>query len=270
MSLDQAKKVIDEIATIGGKYIQPSIYTEPFANQDLKDIVLYCNEKKIGMSIISNGVLIDEEWIEFILKYMTTNYTISFSLDAVEQATYEKVRSKNVDLLKLEHMIIDLVNRRRGKFPRIGVSFGIEEDNWGERDKFLNKWKDIVDAVRIDTCFNDSRKIPEKFLDKNFNKNIICTRLFEVMTIDFDGSVRVCQADAFGDSYIGNIFTEGILNVWRGKNFKELRERHKNNRLMPSDFCYECEAGKMVLLEEEETKKYIIKKGQNMLFYNKK
>lgn len=98
MSIDNARRLIDEISTFEIRpNIQPHIFTEPFANKDLMDIIQYCNQKRegkagLGMSIITNGILIDDEWEEFILSELDENYTISFSLDAVTQSTYEKVR----------------------------------------------------------------------------------------------------------------------------------------------------------------------------------
>lgn len=272
MNLDLAKRLIDEISEIGGNYIQPSIYTEPFANKDFKKIIDYCNKKNIGMSIITNGILINDDWIDFIINNMKENYTISFSLDAVTQQTYEKVRSvrvgKQYDIKKLEETIYELL-RRKGKYPRIGVNFTIEKDNQEEADLFLEKWKGIVDAVRINTCIDHNKKIPEEY-KKNITKYVPCNKCFDVMVIDFNGDVRVCQVDAFGDSYMGNVFEEGILNVWNGNKLEELRKRHIDNKFLESDFCYGCEAGKLVIEEEIETSTYLIKRGSHLTYYNKK
>lgn len=276
MKLDVAKNLIDEIALIGGNYIQPSIYTEPFANHDLKEIIKYCNQKSIGMSIITNGILIDEEWESFILEHMSNNYTISFSLDAVTQDTYTKVRGtgdseRSYDLEKIEKTIKSLINKRVGKFPRIGVNFVLEEDNEEEVELFFNKWKDIADAIRINICVDTSRKLPEKFKrEQTLEEYKHCNYPFNVMTIDYNGDVRVCQSDAFGDSYLGNVFTEGILNVWNGQKMNDLRKRHKENKLEETEFCYGCDFGKEILEEVEETEEFFIKKGAYMSFYNRK
>ena len=96
MTMDNAKMLIDEIVQLDANIkIQPHIFTEPFANKDLKDIVQYCNDvsnKKLGMSIITNGILIDDEWEKFILSEMNENYTLSFSLDAVSQEVLSILR----------------------------------------------------------------------------------------------------------------------------------------------------------------------------------
>lgn len=228
------------------------------------------------MSIITNGILIDEEWEGFILEHMINNYTISFSLDAATQDTYKKVRGtgdskRSYDLEKIEKTIKSLINKRTGKFPRIGVSFGLEEDNEKELELFFDKWKDIVDVIRIDTCVDTSRKLPEKFKkEQALDKYQPCNYPFQVMTIDYNGDVRVCQADAFGDSYLGNVFAEGVLNVWNGEKMNDLRKRHRENKLLKTEFCYDCDFGKEILEETEETEEFFIKKGTYMSYYNRK
>lgn len=95
MTFENAMVLIDEISEWKIKpIIQPHIFTEPFANKELGDIIRYCHGKDIFMSIITNGILIDEKWMKCILSELDRRDTLSFSLDAVSQGTYERVRGK--------------------------------------------------------------------------------------------------------------------------------------------------------------------------------
>lgn len=274
MSLQNAKGLIDEILEFETlPKIQPHIFTEPFANNDLKEIIVYCNERskgKLGMSIITNGILVDDEWEKFILSELNENYTISFSLDAVTQNTYEKVRG-NFNLADIENRIISILSKRKGKTPRISVNSVVEHENESEMKEFLEKWKYIVDAVRITVCLDDNRKIPIAYRSNIKNIYVPCSKMFDVMTIDYNGEVRCCQVDAFGDSCLGNVFTEGILNVWNGISMNNLRQKQNNNLLEKADFCYGCEFKYIEDLHEVyETEDFLIKKGSCAAFFNRK
>lgn len=269
MPLEKAKKLIDEIALMEQiPIIQPHIFTEPFANHDLCEIILYCLDKNIGMSIITNGILLDDNWMDFLVGNLNQNYTLSFSLDAVTQGTYEKVRGK-YELGKLEDKIYYIVHNRKNEGPRIGVNFSTEENNYAEMEAFIEKWKYRVDAVRVDTVFDFDKKIPIRF-GKQDNRNKKCGYLEEVMTIDTDGQVRACQLDAFGDTEFGNVFQEGVLNVWNGERMSLFRERQEAGELQAGEFCYGCEVSSMTKHTRYETEEFIINKANCSLYYNYK
>lgn len=278
MSIDNARRLLDEISTFEIRpNIQPHIFTEPFANKDLMEIIQYCNQKRegkagLGMSIITNGILIDDEWERFILSELDENYTISFSLDAVTQSTYEKVRGGGYNLIDIEDRIINIIEKRKQRKPRIIVNYTIEEENEHEIKEFLEKWKYKVDAVGIATGVDANRRIPHLYRDNITNHYIPCPKSFDVMTIDYNGELRICQFDAFGQTSFGNVFDHGILNTWNGELINKIRQKHLNNTLEQEDYCFGCE-GKYIADSDRdiiETEEFLIKKGTNVIFYNYK
>lgn len=272
MSLERARRLIDEISEMKVvPAVQPNIHTEPFANEDLKKIIPYCCDKGVPISIITNGILMDEEWMELLIKWLDRNSAISFSLDAVTQETYEKVRGA-YSLSDLEQKIKYLIKKRGNKGPRVSVNYVYEEDNYGEKDIFLEKWKDEVDAVRINVVLDSNRKIPSIYKKEVVKNNDVCPFLDEIITIDSDGEVRACPVDAFGETYLGNAFEKGILQIWNGEEMERLRQKHRQNQLCREDFCYGCEWGYSVygFNEVEETENYILKIANYALYYNKK
>ncbi len=270
MSMERIVDLINEIAQITPRpSIQPHIYTEPFANNDLKDIILLCVEKNIDMSIITNGILVNDEWIDFMVKKLNRNYTISFSLDAVSQKVYEKVRG-NYQLNMLEDVIIRLLEERGENGPRIGVNFVVEEDNYHEAEHFLNKWKYVADAVRIGVGIDFQKKIPERFRKAEVQTRYACRKIDEVMVIDTDGDVRVCQFDAFGETNLGNVFDDGVLNVWNGEKITELRKVQESGSLEKHNFCYGCEGGLIADLSKRETDEFYISEASYLTYYNHK
>ncbi len=270
MPYDRALWLISEIAQMEQiPSIQPHIFTEPFANDDLQKIIQACVDRNICMSIITNGILLHKEWLDFLIHKLDRRYTLSFSLDAVTQQTYEKVRG-NYELKELEKKVRYLICNRGDCGPRVGVNFSVEEENYTETEDFLGKWKGKVDAIRINTAFDQGKKIPVRFRKKRDDRPGTCGYLEEVMVIDTDGQVRVCQFDAFGDTMLGNVFEEGIVNVWNGEKISEVRRRQSNDELNHNDFCYGCEITEMTKFRTCETENYIMKEADHSLYYNYK
>lgn len=273
MTLERAKKLVDEIAQMEVvPVIQPSIFTEPFANADLKEIIIYCCSKKVPVNIITNGILLDKEWMDLLIAYLDRKSVISFSLDAVTQETYEKVRGR-YSLAELEDKIEYLMSNRGNKGPRISVNFVYEEDNYDEKDAFLEKWKDKADVVHIGVALDEHKKIPDIYRVKDvINKNVVCPFLQETITIDAGGEVRSCQVDAFGETYLGNVFEEGIMQIWNGEKLNALRQKHRTGQLEKGDFCYGCEWGFSTYNFDkvEETDEFLIKIADYAVYYNRK
>lgn len=273
MPVDKAKLLIDEIAQMEETpIIQPFIYGEPFANPDLPELIQYCNEHNVAMSIITNGILIDDEWIDFLVANTNSKYTISFSLDALTQETYEKVRGQ-YQLARIEGQIKKLMDNRLENGPRITVNFTVEEDNDGEALDFLEKWKYKVDGVRVTVGVDVQRRIPIKYRrgdDIGHTVNRKCGYLEEVMVIDADGHVRSCSFDAFGDTDFGNVFDTGILAIWNSEKMVKHREMQAKGTLPECDFCSRCEAGTGAMKHSRITDRLIINEGEYAIYYNLK
>lgn len=270
MSIDKAKHLIDEISQLGiHAVIQPHIFTEPFANPDLRTIIHYCGEKKLDMSIITNGILLDDEWLDFLIGQSEQKLTVSFSLDAVTQEVYEKVRGK-YELSVIEQKINYLMEHKKNRNLKISVNFTTEEDNKDEADIFLDRWKYRVDAVRMHTLIDGEKKLLDTFPEEPYRCRE-CGLLNESMVIDAGGEVRACSLDAFGESYLGNVLEEGICNVWNGKRMENLRKRVYQNSLSKDDFCYGCEAHGIVgnYCSKEDDEFYVVENGYD-IFYNRK
>lgn len=273
MPIDKAEYLINEIAKFPYKpIIFPHIFTEPFANNDLKYILELCRIQNLPIRIITNGILFNDEWADLLIKIMDRNCSVSFSLDAFSQQTYDEVRSKEYDLATIEEKIESFIKKRnaQGKTvgPRITVNFTIENDNYMEKELFLDRWKYIVDAVRLTVGYDSERKIPEKFRTNQHPKG--CSYLFNTMIIDADGSVRACCVDAFGSTNFGNVFEEDILSIWNGKHLERQRKLLLEGNLPHDNFCYGCEANVLGNMQTVETEEFIINQSEYTVYYNLK
>lgn len=269
MPMDKVRLLIDEIAKMEcTPMIQPCIYAEPLANPDLQEIIIYCNEHHLSMSLITNGILLDEQWIRFLIDYTNRNYTVSFSLDAVTQKTYEKVRG-NYSLGLVEEKIEELIRKRGCAGPRVTVNFTVEEDNECEAEMFIEKWKYKADGVRVSVGIDPQRKIPFRYRHKwhgEIPKK--CGYIDETMVIDADGHVRSCTYDAFGDTDFGNVFEKGILSIWNGEDMEKLRAAQQQGILQGDNFCKGCEAGLGAMKKSRISGEFVINEAEYAVYYN--
>ena len=63
----------------------------------------------------------------------------------------------------------------------------------------------------------------------------------------WNGDVVPCCTDLGGKHIMGNVFEEGLMNVWNGKKYKELRKK---------TYCDGCEIYKYRMVEEKEKDEY--------------
>lgn len=271
MPLENAKQIIDEMAVMEHiPILAPNFFAEPFTNPDLQEIIRYSAEKKVPLSIITNGILLSENWIAFLNEILDRHSAVSVSLDAVSQEVYEQVRGK-YQLSEVEEKICRLIEtRKEGRGPRVTVNMTVEDENRHEVEKFIDKWKYVADGVRISIVTSLERKIPDQFKkDIKSEQRHGCANLDD-MVIYADGHVRICCDDVFGDTDLGNVFEQGILGVWNSEKMNEYRQRIVSGNIQEGDFCYGCESDTMTGIRERETDDFIIKEADYWIFYNQK
>ena len=116
---------------------------------------------------------------------------------------------------------------------------------------------------------DENKKIPERFRKSEVKDISACGLLDEVMTIDADGHVRACQYDAFGDSDFGNVFEEGVLEIWRGTALERHRTKQRKGELNTSNFCFGCEGIYCTKLTDRNIGDVTIREAAYVRYYNR-
>jgi radical SAM protein with 4Fe4S-binding SPASM domain len=108
-----------------------------------------------------------------------------------------------------------------------------------------------VDAVRINKAYDDKKQIVH--LGENPNR-MPCREIYDNMNVDFDGTIRYCCLDPYRETDLGNVFKDGILEVWKGKKYLDLRKGHEDENCDIDPFCENCDqwAGFNIVNEYEE------------------
>ena len=186
---------------------------------------------------------------------------INFSIDAVSEKTYDKVRPggnyqrvlKNVkDFLKIK--------LKKGAIDvRTRVSFVVMDENKHEKKEFFDLWKDkpginlityqnMIDFNGFNTADDDSSlsedEIDKKYCIQRASKSFHCSQPWEMPIITVTGDVLPCGTPVQGsnkDFVLGNIMDgDTIASCWNGERMRNIRELHNNGEWYKNKQCRTC------------------------------
>jgi len=235
MHIDDVIRIFDEIK---GKdiMVSPSFWSEPLVNKRLFiNFVLEAKKRQIPVNVGSNGLLIDNYMMDFLINNVDI---ISISIDAMTKETLLKTRG--TDRLNDIHKSVMGLLEKRGDSnkPRITVNFSEEDANTKEKNEFIEYWLQYVDAIRVNEVYSDKKEIGKS---NKTEQRYPCRELYDNMAIDYDGTYRVCCLDGYRETNLGNVFKEGVKNIWNGKNISTLRREQEQGEFHKFSFCSSCD-----------------------------
>lgn len=263
MSYEHACRIFDEIMEVH-PVINPVLSAEPLMLKDLAEYIKAMKNRGILVVMNTNGLLLTERIAKTFVEINLDS--IFFSIDAVTKETLAKIRG--IDKLEKikDAVFMMLASRGDKQFPRIGVSFVYNKENEYERNEFIKYWLKHVDAVRVNEEF---------VLDECTSKEVAgikrtpCGMLFDFMTITPNGDVPICCLDTANKYVIGNVFRDGVKNVWKSEKFEEIRGYHFNNEYEKIPICRNCKVWMRSSFEEIIVDDILIRRSPIMTFYNR-
>ena len=216
--------------------VSPSFWSEPLLNKKLFiSFVLEAKKRGISVNVGTNSLLIDDYMTDFIIENVDI---ISISIDAMTKETLLKTRGTD-RLNDIHKAVMNLLDRRgNNNKPRITVNFSEEDANTGEKEEFIKYWLQHVDAIRVNEVYSDEKEIGKSH---NIDKRYPCRELNDNMAIDFDGTYRVCCLDGYRETNLGNVFKDGVKNIWGGKKISTLRQQQERDEYDKFSFCSSCD-----------------------------
>jgi len=263
MKIENIINVFDEIAEFR-PMVSPSYWGEPLLNQKLfRQFALEATQRKIPIMINTNALLIDDQMAEFLVEHLAV---VSVSIDAFSPDVLRKTRGSS-ELNRISEAVHRLI-RARGvqNGPRIIVSFSEEQANAHEIEKFKDYWIEHVDAIRINEVYSDSKGLVNSTSHTGRDP---CREIYDSMSVDFDGTVRMCCLDGYRETDLGNVFDQGVLAVWNGERFRALRDGHEGKQKLDK-FCENCDqwAG-FNIIEEYEEEGILVRRTRHSTYLNR-
>lgn len=124
IDLDVARKTLDDLKEMGVKAIEFTGGGEPLIHPYFKEIVTKAKELGFECSLVTNGVLLNDEIIELIKDFKW----VRISVDAASRDIYNKVKRRDLFVEVIDKLcrLID----RKDENTVVGISFIVCPDNY--------------------------------------------------------------------------------------------------------------------------------------------
>jgi radical SAM protein with 4Fe4S-binding SPASM domain len=247
LDLESVERVLDECAALEIACIQIGLGSEALLYRQLPQLLDMTKQRRFpDVWLSTNGVLLDESLCRAIVQSRVARVMIS--LDAVSKDIYLGVRSKDM-LERVEHNVETLLAVRAAlssRLPIVRLSFCVQDVNRHEREKFVDRWKGLVDYIDfqrmvsyapLDSISHDSARY---FAGQTRQiENSYCPYPFSSLHVWANGDVTPC-CTYFGHRglVLGNIRRNTLQDLWNCKEMALLRDQLREGRV--NDVCHAC------------------------------
>jgi len=235
MNMDLFKKIIDEIEG-NVEAVTLASRGEPMLNQNLSEMLKYCDKKFLGLKLNTNATMLNEKIIHSI--FSSDLQTLVFSIDEKDKDSYEKIRvnakfEKTMKNLELFKKIKEKHYKSSKMIVRIsGVKIN-ENQNINDMRKQYEGFADQITFVNYgpwESAYDNEINDIEKH----------CSQLFRNIYIWWDGKANPCDYDYKSILSKNNANNEKIEKIWNSENFNYLREKHLNKKRKEVNPCNKC------------------------------
>lgn len=263
MPFENYCKILDEV-TGSNTIINPYRFTEPLLIRNLSDCIKAAKKRNLNIALDTNGLLLTRELADFFVKESLDS--ITFSIDAITNETLKKVRGVE-EIERINNAVLTMLEARGElSYPRIGASFVLSEANCHEMQEFVDYWIQRVDVIRVNKMFDANKIIKDMYVPE---KRFPCYALYSKMVINFNGDVTICTTDAFNLINVGNVFQDGVLNVWNSPALNEVRRYHESDQFDKLPFCKECNLWADCSYEDIIENGILIRRSNSVTYYNR-
>lgn len=270
MPLIKIKKIIDEFASMGGLSVTLS-GGEAFLHKDIIDIVKYCREKDLKITILSNLLsLKDEQIIELKKANLSLIQVSLYSMDPEKHDLITTVKGSFVKTKQAIEKLVeadipvqiscpimkankegyaDVLDYARSLKIKAQTDYimmaqaNLDTSNLANRLSLEETEVLLKDIIIHDTQYKDEtlkqKSITEEiaFDLERYKKQPICGVGYDNCCITANGDVYPCAG--WQGYVIGNVYKETLKDIWENSpKVKELRKI--TNASFPQ--CIECEA----------------------------
>jgi radical SAM protein with 4Fe4S-binding SPASM domain len=262
------KELIDEISSTGF-YVQLFFQGEPYINKKLPQLIKYAQERRMYVSISTNGHFINDKNVDLVLDNAPDK--LIFSIDGLDEESYRNYRMGGT-FAQVDKGLRLLTERKKNlklKFPFVELQFIVMRQNEHLMDKVIEYGKDAgVDKVVFKTMQISSYENALHFLSQNKkyrryelrNGTLTvsgklkdhCFALWRTSVITWDGKVVPCCFDKDAEFEFGTVNGRSFQSIWTSEKYNSFRQGLLINR-RGINMCSNCTEGiKVNILEVEQ------------------
>ena len=218
---------------------------EPLMNERFPEIVAKARDAGIlDIMFSTNASMLTRDLSAKIIANGVTK--INFSIDAASPEIYAITRPGGDYYEVLENIDVFLDEKEKSckSYPRVRLSFIVQDSNIHELNKFFEIWAPKVNMVAFQKQKDFSRMLSDNPVEKS-NVEFRCTQVFTMLMIDHMGNIHICNHDYGHKHILGNLRTHSIKECWHSDTMNYLRDIHHQGRWNSFDLCKRCVVGSL-------------------------
>jgi len=236
MDFNLYKKIINSCPT--AKIVQTQGVGEPLMYPHIIEAVSYARRKGKNVVFYTNASLLDSSMAERLLDVGLNR--IIFSVDECTKEGYESLRRG----LKWETVLgnikrFEKLKKKGGYKTKTQIRMTRTKENRSRMPGIIAFWRGIVKTVVVR---QEVYIPPPNMLRENkysSGKPIKCKRITQHLSVKSNGDLVLCCRDWFNVYLMGNLKDKGILDVFNGEKFNEVRNSMAKGVNYPS-ICNYC------------------------------
>lgn len=246
MDYELFKKIVNEIKNYKVNNVWLHLFGDPLLHPEISKFIEYIKKNTsindVGFS--TNCVLLNKE---VSLKIINSGLDkIRMCLDGISKDTYEKIRIHS-DFDKVVSNITDFLKLRNeiGKeTPRVELQIIYMKNTKEEIEEFKKKWLPLLkekDTLHVQKFINFGGQVDNlSTTRKKWVNKLPCLRLWNSLSICWDGKVTACCYDSDCKLFVGDLSTNTIKDIWNGNKMNQLKEMHLKGESNKLPLCAEC------------------------------
>lgn len=217
--------------------VVPTGWGEPWLVPRWHEILMLISRSlpRTMMVIPTNGTLLVGDMVDRLAQVLTLKL-VNFSVNAFLPSTYEAYFKLPADRMEIvERAIVRLKQLR----PDIAIWISMCRESTlqsaREVELFQEKWSKYgqVQISQAEYAGVLGREPITPVL-------LPCRSLWSDLAVLHDGRISSCCYDADAAIILGDVMTENLLNIWHGKAFTELRQKHLSGKRAEVKLCSQC------------------------------
>ncbi len=235
MSLETFKRIVDEAA---GRCEAVTLASrgEPLVCPKIGEMLSYASGKFLALKMNTNAWFLDEAKCHAILQ--ADMNTLVFSADAASEPAYSQFRvGGSLDrVLKNVKRFREIQAKHYPGSRTITRVSGVQVPGTPDLDQMEKFWGELVDQVAF-VKYNPWENTYEQPVN---DVSTPCSDLWRRMFVWWDGVVNPCDVDYKSTMAVGKATEHSLADLWRSKEYEQLRERHLQNQRAQCSPCNRC------------------------------
>ncbi len=208
-------------------------YGEPLLHPRIADMIAYAKKSGINdVQFATNGMLLTGEKSAALIASGMDRLDVS--LDGFTAKEYEAIRIGADFKTVKENIARFLMLRGKRSKPVLNIRLVKQTANKNSVGGFIKYWAKTADTVTVDECHDEGS------VKHSRAERFPCPALRLLMEIYWDGTVVLCNMDAFAKNKLGNLKQDKLLDIWNGRKLNRIRGLHNKLVFNRPAICGKC------------------------------